>query len=65
MQATVATWDFETHQGTVLLDNGTQLDFSGAAFDASGLRLLRLGQRVRLDFDNNGLISRLALPTMP
>ncbi len=49
MQATVASFDPRRRCGTVLLDDGTQLDFDTTAFDASGLRLLRLGQRVRLE----------------
>lgn len=46
VQATVATFSSETSSGTVLLDTGTELTFDGAAFAHSGLRFLRLGQRV-------------------
>lgn len=46
IQGTVATFVPETRSGTVLLDDGTELSFDGAAFAASGLRLLRFGQRV-------------------
>jgi hypothetical protein len=48
MQGTVETFVPETRSGTVLLDDGTRLPFPAAAFDTSGLRLLRLGQRVKL-----------------
>lgn len=48
MQATVATFSPETRSGTVLLDNGRQMSFDASAFDGSGLRMLRLGQRVRM-----------------
>jgi 2-phospho-L-lactate guanylyltransferase len=65
MQGTVATWNTESRSGTVLLDNGVELTFPTEAFDASGLRLLRLGQRVRLDTGDDGQIYRLAIPTMP
>lgn len=34
--------------GTVLLDDGTEIPFDGAAFAAGGLRTARLGQRVRI-----------------
>ena len=51
MQGTVATFDAETRTGTLLLDDGTALAFPAAAFAASGLRLLRLGQRVRIEHD--------------
>ena len=64
MQATVATFDPATCAGTVLLDDGTRVEFSGAAFAASGLRLLRLGQRVRLARDPDGAVTGVALITM-
>ena len=47
-QGTVATFAAETSSGTVLLDDGTELTFDGAAFAVSGLRMLRFGQRVNL-----------------
>lgn len=50
-QATVSEFDPDTGAGAVLLDNGRREEFPGSAFRAGGLRLLRLGQRVRLDYD--------------
>ncbi|MCE7079913.1 hypothetical protein [Streptomyces sp. ST2-7A] len=49
MQATAYTWDPTTRAGSVLLDDGTPVEFDPAAFDAGGLRLLRPGQRVRIE----------------
>ncbi|MEU8547037.1 MULTISPECIES: hypothetical protein [Streptomyces] len=49
MQATAYTFDPQTRSGSVLLDDGTPLPFDAAAFDAGGLRLLRPGQRVRIE----------------
>jgi cold shock CspA family protein len=46
MQGTVATFDAEARSGTLLLDDGTALEFDAEAFAVSGLRHLRLGQRV-------------------
>lgn len=63
MQGTVATYDAETRSGTLLLDDGTEVRFPATAFDASGLRLLRLGQRLRVDHDDSGQIIRVTLPT--
>jgi 2-phospho-L-lactate guanylyltransferase len=63
MQGTVATFDARSRSGTMLLDNGTELAFPTAAFDASGLRLLRLGQRVRIEQDEAGEVIRITLPT--
>lgn len=63
MQGTVAHFDPETHRGEVLLDDGARVEFDAAAFAASGLRLLRPGQRVHLDHDE-GRVTRVTLPTM-
>ncbi len=49
----------------MLLDDGTPVDFGRTAFDAGGLRLLRLGQRVRLDTHANGTILRVTIATLP
>jgi cold shock CspA family protein len=65
MQGTVATFDERTGAGSVLLDDGAEVRFPAAAFAASGLRLLRIGQRVRLDRDGRGEIIRGTLPTFP
>ncbi len=55
-----------TRSGTVLLDDGSELAYPAAAFDASGLRLLRLGQRVRIDRDAAGTVDRAShIPTLP
>ncbi|MFB6791696.1 hypothetical protein ACFCWT_34065 [Streptomyces olivaceus] len=51
MQATAYTYDPESRSGQVLLDDGTPVPFDAAAFDAGGLRLLRPGQRVRIETD--------------
>jgi 2-phospho-L-lactate guanylyltransferase len=63
MQGTVATYDPASRSGTVLLDDGSELAYPAEAFDASGLRLLRLGQRVRIDQDDAGTVTRLTIPT--
>lgn len=65
VQATVAEFDPQTRCGTLLGDDGTSMAFGAAAFDASGLRLLRLGQRVRVDYGPDGDVSRIMIPTMP
>ncbi|MFI6349805.1 hypothetical protein [Streptomyces sp. NPDC050560] len=49
MQATAYTYDPDSRSGSVLLDDGTPVAFDAAAFDAGGLRLLRPGQRVRIE----------------
>jgi cold shock CspA family protein len=63
MQGTVATYDPDTRSGTLLLDDGTEVAYPAEAFSVSGLRLLRLGQRVRIDRDESGQVTRLTLPT--
>ncbi len=51
MQATVRSFDANSRSGTVLLDDGTELPYDRPAFDAGGIRLLRVGQRVRIEVD--------------
>jgi cold shock CspA family protein len=68
MQATVRTYDATTRSGSVLLDDGTRLDFDAAAFDAGGLRLLRFGQRVNLAVERGAdgeRVSVITLSTFP
>ncbi|HEY8480230.1 MAG TPA: hypothetical protein VIL71_10410 [Spirillospora sp.] len=64
MQATVKDFDATTRSGSVLLDDGTELPFDGEAFAAGGLRLLRLGQRVRLAMEGDR-ITVVTLATFP
>ena len=62
MQGTVATYDPETHTGTLLLDDGSELAFPADAFRRSGLRLLRQGQRITIDAEPDGTVTRVRLP---
>jgi 2-phospho-L-lactate guanylyltransferase len=67
VQATVARFDPEQRSGAVLLDDGRQMPFEADALDGTGLRLLRPGQRVRLDVrTENGAarIERLQILTL-
>lgn len=61
MQGTVATFDARTGAGSVVLDDGTAVEFPAAAFAASGLRLLRPGQRVGLVHDPSGRVELVTL----
>jgi 2-phospho-L-lactate guanylyltransferase len=64
MQGTVASFKPETGDGTVYLDDGTELAFPAAAFAASGLRLLRPGQRVKLRMADGAItaLTHISLP---
>jgi 2-phospho-L-lactate/phosphoenolpyruvate guanylyltransferase len=64
VQGTVATYDEGTRTGTLLLDDGSRLAFPASAFDASGLRTLRLGQRLRIEYDESGEVARVTIPTL-
>jgi hypothetical protein len=61
VQATVRTWDATTRAGTLLLDDGRQLDFPGEAVQ---VRALRLGQRVQV-LVTEGRVVALTLATLP
>ncbi len=58
MQATVHRYDDQTHSGSVLQDDGVEVPFDADAFEASGLRLLRPGQRLTVEVDA-GRVTRL------
>ncbi|GAA3217509.1 hypothetical protein MTQ10_11490 [Streptomyces sp. XM83C] len=64
MQATAYTYDPDTRSGQVLLDDGTPVPFDAQAFDAGGLRLLRPGQRVRIETQGEGASRRVTLVTL-
>ncbi|MET8556884.1 hypothetical protein ABZV64_18285 [Streptomyces sp. NPDC004959] len=64
MQATAYTYDPSDHSGSVLLDDGTPVPFDGAAFLAGGLRLLRPGQRVRVEIEGQAAERRVTLVTL-
>jgi 2-phospho-L-lactate guanylyltransferase len=61
----VRTFDEATRCGDVLLDDGSAMRFDAAAFDPSGLRLLRIGQRVRLRTNASGAVEFITLSTFP
>lgn len=68
MQATVRSFDRDTLAGSVLLDDGVELPFDPAVFQASGLRLLRPGQRVTVRDGGSGperRVTALSLSTFP
>ncbi|MEU3188069.1 hypothetical protein ABZ707_28280 [Streptomyces sp. NPDC006923] len=64
MQATAYTYESGTRSGSVLLDDGTPVEFDAEAFDAGGLRLLRPGQRVRIETEGEGAARRITLVTL-
>ncbi|MFP5253506.1 MAG: cold-shock protein [Actinomycetes bacterium] len=67
MQATVSRFDPATGDGAVLLDDGRELGFAADALTGTGLRLLRPGQRVRLELsgpDEQPVVRRLQILTL-
>ncbi|MFJ8632930.1 hypothetical protein [Streptomyces sp. NPDC093568] len=64
MQATAYTYDEQSRSGSVLLDDGTPVPFDAPAFEAGGLRLLRPGQRVRIETEGKGESLRITLVTL-
>jgi 2-phospho-L-lactate guanylyltransferase len=57
MQATVHRYDEQTRSGSVLRDDGVELPFDADAFDDSGLRLLRPGQRLTVEVEDGHVTS--------
>jgi hypothetical protein len=59
MQATVSAFDPDRRDGRVLLDDGVELPFPAEALTGTRLRLLRPGQRVRLETTGEGASMRV------
>jgi cold shock CspA family protein len=59
MQATVSWFDPDTFSGRVLLDDGVELPFTAEALAGTRIRLLRWGQRVRLETSGSGSTLRV------
>ncbi|HEY7043428.1 MAG TPA: hypothetical protein VH419_07160, partial [Nocardioidaceae bacterium] len=62
-QGTVWAFDPDAQSGSVVLDDGTSLPFDARAFAVSGLRLLRPGQRVRVEV-SDGAVTGLTILTL-
>lgn len=57
MQASVHSFDPDKHTGSVLRDDGVEVRFGVDAFEASGLRLLRAGQRVTVEVRDDEVVA--------
>ncbi|MFI5733858.1 hypothetical protein ACIA49_27325 [Kribbella sp. NPDC051587] len=67
MQATVSRYDSESFSGAVLTDTGIELPFSVHAIAETPVRLLRVGQRVRIETTGSGAglaITKVAFATV-
>ena len=65
MQGTVREFDPASGSGSVFIDEGSVCVFGPEVFAASGLRLLRRGQRVAIRRGAADAITALALATLP
>ncbi|MDX6199931.1 MAG: hypothetical protein QOJ79_3082 [Actinomycetota bacterium] len=61
VQATVRSWDPATRGGSLLLDDGSRLDFPGEAVQ---VQALRTGQRVRLRLSDERVVA-LTIAALP
>jgi cold shock CspA family protein len=48
-QGTVKHFDDGSRSGTLLLDDATEVSLDATSLEGSGIRFLRIGQRVRFD----------------
>lgn len=64
MHATVLDFDPDRQAGHVVFDDGRSAPFDRAAFAAGGLRLLRSGQRVRVELAPSGDVRMLTIATL-
>lgn len=63
LAGTAIAFDPDTGTGAVGLDDGVVLPFDAAALAAGPFRLLRIGQRVRVDMVA-GVVTLVTLPTL-
>lgn len=62
MQGVIKSYDPVTGDGVVVCDTDLrEYDLAADALENSVFRMLRQGQRVRFDFDDDGLATRLSL----
>ena len=48
-QGTIKHYDLATHTGLLLLDDETEVHIDAVSMEGSGLRYVRIGQRVKFD----------------
>ncbi len=53
-QGTVKTFDEASRDGSLLMDDRTEVAIDATSLEGAGLRSLRLGQRVRFDLVEEG-----------
>ena len=53
-QGTIKTYDPATRSGVLLQDDRTEVHIDVVSMEGSGLRYLRLGQRVKYDLGDEG-----------
>lgn len=53
-QGTVKHYDEESRTGSLLMEDRTEVHIDPTSMEGSGLRFLRLGQRVRFDLVEEG-----------
>lgn len=63
-QGTIKSYDELTKTGVLVDDRRTELGFDHAAFKHTGIRMFRLGQRVRYELQGTR-VTDLTILTMP
>jgi cold shock CspA family protein len=53
-QGTVKDYDIEERAGSLLMEDRTEVQIDPTSMEGSGIRYLRLGQRVRFDLVEEG-----------
>lgn len=53
-QGTVKDFDIEARTGSVLMEDRTEVSIDPTSMEGSGIRYLRLGQRVKFDLVEEG-----------
>jgi 2-phospho-L-lactate guanylyltransferase len=59
-QGTIKHFDPETRDGSLLMEDATEVRIDATSVEGAGIRLLRIGQRVRFDLieESGGKVAR-------
>ena len=53
-QGTIKEYDEESHNGSLLMEDRSEIAIDATSLEGAGIRTLRIGQRVKFDLSDEG-----------
>jgi cold shock CspA family protein len=53
-QGTIKEYDEQTHNGSLLMEDRSEIAIDATSLEGAGIRTLRIGQRVKFDLSEEG-----------